>query len=159
MKDTDKKKERNRIKKYARFLKNNHDWDYVFILDMLWFKLKMVKEYIRDEGHMIEESQNKKVSEIEEVEKLLKTVVDDNYAEELNADFEKNYGKIEHKFIKVDSTTGSRKLEIVWHVPDEKLVEAKKVYQQNIKLAADLQKADLKRAFDLMVENIWGWWD
>jgi Ca2+-binding EF-hand superfamily protein len=45
-----------------------------------------------------------------------------------------------------------------WNVPNEKLEEAKEVYQLMDKANA-LRKNDLEKAFQLMLENIWCWWE
>jgi hypothetical protein len=158
MKNKIKKKEQKRIKKYVRFLKNNREWDFQHIIDMLRFKLKMMRKYLLSEGHVNDEAIQRMTTQIYEVELLLKKVVDDNYFTLLHDDFNRNYGTIEHDFIKIKGTKTSR-IEFKWNVPDEKLEEAKEVYHQLMDKADALRKKDLEKAFQLMLENIWGWWD
>ena len=47
---TDKKRiketEQQRIKKYREFIKENYDWDYDYIFQLLKFKLEMVRKTI-----------------------------------------------------------------------------------------------------------------
>jgi len=158
MKKAEKQKEKKRIKKYVRFLKQNQEWDYQFIIDMLRFKLKMVRKSIQIDGHSNDETTQRITSQIKEVEQLLKKVIDNRYFTALHDDFVQNYGTIEHEFVKIKGTKTHR-FETKWNVPDDKLEEAQKVYFELMNLADALQKKDLEKAFNLMLENIWGWWD
>lgn len=63
-----KLKEVKRINKYVCFLEKNHEWDYVYIIDLLRFKLKMTRKLFEKEGHSVPETKNEIVSQIREVE-------------------------------------------------------------------------------------------
>lgn len=158
MKNNQRKlKEVKRINKYVRFLEGNHEWDYIYIIDLLRFKLKMTRKLFEKEGHSMEATKNEMISQILEVEKLLQKVIDDNYFEPFQKEIETKYGKSKFKFGK--KKKGLRELIIEWDLPDDKKAEAICEQTRLHELATQMQKDDLKKAFDLMVENIWGWWD
>jgi len=153
-----KKKERNRIRKYAKFIKNNHDWDYDYIIQLLRFKLKMVRETIQKNSIIIQEQIDQISNEISEVEKLLDKVIADNYFSELKLEFEKKYGKVEHEFIK-ENDSKNDSFKTIYHVEEDKLNEAQEEYAKLHNLSFEMRKNDLKKAFELISENIWNWWD
>jgi hypothetical protein len=152
------KREKNRIRKYVRFIKTNHDWDYEYIIQLLRFKLKMVRETIQQHDIIVQEELDQISEQIIEVEKLLDRIIEDNYFYELKAYFEKKYGKVEHNFISKKETDLST-FKTTYHVSDDKLEEAKQEYLKLHNLSFEMRKNDLKKAFELISENIWNWWD
>ena len=152
-----KLKEVKRINKYVRFLEENHEWDFVYIIDLLRFKLKMTRKYFKKEGHAIEETTNEMANQILEVEQLLRKVIDDKYYEPFQKEIEAKYGKSKLKFGKIKNGVG--KLTVKWDLPEEKKEEAINEQLRLGELATQMRKDDLKKAFDLMSENIWNWWD
>jgi len=109
-----KKQNAKRIKMYIKFIKDNYDWDYEFILDLLRFKIKMVRKCIEKDHLNTKTVQNKMIAQMLETEHLLQKVISFDYKS-----------------------------------------ESKRVLQDKL----ELQKADLKKAFEMMTENIWNWWD
>jgi hypothetical protein len=92
-----------------------------------------------------------------EVEQLLQKVIDDKYYEPFQKEIETRYGKSKLKFGKMKN--GLRELTVKWDLPEEKRNEAITEQLRLGELATQMQKDDLKKAFDLMAENIWNWWD
>ena len=41
---------RNKINRWVRFLSKERDWDYVFMLEMEYMKLRQMEEYLRSQG-------------------------------------------------------------------------------------------------------------
>lgn len=152
-----KLKEVKRINKYVSFLEENHEWDYVYIIDLLRFKLKMTRKLFEKEGHSVPETNNEIVSQILEVEQLLRKVIDDEYFEPFQKEIEAKYGKSKLKFGKIKNGVG--KLTVKWDLQEEKQEEAINEQLRLGELATQMRKDDLKKAFDLMSENIWNWWD
>ncbi len=109
-----KKRNAKRIKKYIKFIKYNYDWDYEFILDLIRFKIKMVRKCIEKNYLNNKTAHNKMMAQMQETEKLLQKVISFDYKS-----------------------------------------ESKRVSQNEL----ELQKADLKKAIEIMSENIWNWWD
>jgi competence CoiA-like predicted nuclease len=152
-----KLKEVKRINKYVSFLEGNHEWDYIYIVDLLRFKLKMTRKLFEKEGHSVAETNNEIINQILEVEQLLQKVIDDKYYEPFQKEIETRYGKSKLKFGKMKN--GLRELTVKWDLPEEKRNEAITEQLRLGELATQMQKDDLKKAFDLMAENIWNWWD
>lgn len=152
-----KLKEVKRINKYVSFLEENHEFDYIYIIDLLRFKLKMTRKLFEKEGHSVPETNNEIVRQILEVEQLLRKVIDDKYYEPFQKEIEAKYGKSKLKFGK--KRNGFRELTIKWDLPEEKQQEVFDEQRRLIELATQMRKDDLKKAFDLMSENIWNWWD
>jgi len=77
---------------------------------------------------------------------------------QVEVSWQKRYGKVIFTFKKVKGSK-SKLLEVNYNVPDEMHEEAATAYHQIGLHSAELQKNDLKKAFALMAENIWTWWD
>lgn len=145
--------------KYFRTIKNTcncHIYIYPFV-DLLRFKLKMTRKLFEKEGHSVAEKNNEIINQILEVEQLLQKVIDDKYFEPFQKEIEAKYGKSKLKFCKRKNGVG--KITIKWDLPEEKRNEAIIEQLRLGELATQMQKDDLKKAFDLMAENIWNWWD
>ena len=154
-----KESEQQRIKKYREFIKENYDWDYDYIFQLLKFKLEMVRKTIVKNNIVVKEYRDQISKEIKGVEDLLQKVINDNYYTELLDEFTKKYGKIEHKLVEIEKSKNYRMETNYSNIPKEKLKKAKKEYHKIHDKAFQMRKKDLKKAFDLMVENIWNWWD
>jgi hypothetical protein len=154
-----RKREKERIARYREFIKTNFDWDYDFILELLKFKIKMVRECISRNKIIIKEESDQITSEIKTVENLLQRVIEDNYYAELIREFNTKYGKIKYKFIKDTKSENYILKSDYKKIPKNKLAAALKEHGKLYTKAFELRKQDLKKAFDLMVENIWNWWD
>ena len=70
-----KQLESKRVKKYTKFLRKNYDWDYIYIIDLLRFKIRKVRKYIKKHNIIEEHELNKIVSKMRETEKLLESLV------------------------------------------------------------------------------------
>ena len=147
-----------KIKEYKEFLKNDHDWDWAYVIRLLRYKLERTRKCIL-ENNIIKGS--KKVArEIREVEILLDRVAEDNYFHEITKDFRKKHGKL--KTIYEKSEYGPNWLTSKSKFNKETPQNSKRLHVQYARLwtkASKMQQDDLKKAFDLMNKNIWNWWD
>jgi hypothetical protein len=154
-----KKRDKKRLKKYSEFLRKNYDWDYNYIIDLLRYKIKRVRKYIRKHDIIEKQTLDEIVSQMTETEQLLERVVSYDYGSDLEREFiEKFGGKIRYntKFKKNHVLEIERDYS---EINENQIEEAKKEFEQMHEREFELRKADLKKAFDLMTENIWGWWD
>jgi hypothetical protein len=154
-----KKRDKKRLKKYSKFLRKNYDWDYNYIIDLLRYKIKRVRKYIRKHDIIEKQTLDEIVSQMTETEQLLERVVSYDYGSDLEREFiEKFGGKIRYntKFKKNHVLEIERDYS---EINENQIEEAKKEFEQMHEREFELRKADLKKAFDLMTENIWGWWD
>jgi len=154
-----KKRDKKRLKKYSKFLRKNYDWDYNYIIDLLRYKIKRVRKYIKKHDIIEKQTLDEIVSQMTETEQLLERVVSYDYGSDLEREFiEKFGGKIRYntKFKKNHVLEIERDYS---EINENQMEEAKKEFEQMREREFELRKADLKKAFDLMTENIWSWWD
>lgn len=149
------------MKEWEKILKSDEDYDYYFILRILQYKLSRTRRCIL-ENNIIADS--KKVGrEIREVEKLLEKVLKDKYDDDALKPLIAKYGprRLRFKSIPIPGKNLSEcKVSSAW----DKLPTAQK-NRAHRELRSAWQKAntrrlnDLRKAFDLIHKNIWGWWD
>lgn len=128
---------KKKVSDYRKFLRDDCDFDYSSILKMLRYKLKRTREHIVKHD-LVADAQDVG-ADIKKVEDLLKRVIADKYDE-------KCWREIEKKF-------GSR------HIGSEPSQEMRQAMLDAEEQALDAKKEDLKKAFDIMLERIWFWWD
>ena len=153
------KKFKKKLNDYRRFLKNDHDWDYVFILRLLSFKLKRTRECITENNIVLDA--RKIAKQIQEVETLLNRVDKDCYSEEVLKDFYKKYGQLRMIMAPKRKRTPTS-IPVHFKFAKETPQNHQKINREFIKLrkkADRMRIRDLNRAFDLMKKHIWGWWD
>jgi len=147
-----------KVKEYKEFLKNDHDWDWAYIIRLLRYKLERTRKCILEND--IIKGSKKVAREIQVVENLLDRVAEDNYFHEITKDFHKKHGKL--KSIYKKSEYGPNWLTSISKFTKETPQNRKRLHAQYARLwtkASKMQQDDLKKAFDLMNKNIWNWWD
>lgn len=149
---------RKKIKEYEKILKEDRDWDWAYILMLLKYKLERTRKCIVSNNII---QNNKKVGrEIKQVEVLLDRVLKDGYFEVISKDFNKKYGRIRMKFIKSDLRPNTSQMKT--YFKNETPKNSKIIHREFLRLhgrADKMRYNELKKAFDLMSKNIWGWWD
>ena len=154
-----RKQNKKRLKKYSKFLRKNYDWDYIYIIDLLRYKIKRVRKYIKKHDIIERQTLDKIVSQMTETEKLLERIISNDYIADIEKEFIEKFGgkiRLKTKFKK------NHVLDIEHdysEINENQIEEAKKEFEQILDREFELKKADLKKAFELMTENIWGWWD
>jgi DNA-directed RNA polymerase subunit H (RpoH/RPB5) len=154
-----KKQNKKRLKKYSNFLQKNYDWDYIYIIDLLRYKIKRVRKYIKKHNIIERETLDKIVSQMTETEKLLERIISNDYIVEIEKEFIEKFGgkiRLKTKFKK------NHVLDIEHdysEINENQIEEAKKEFEKILEREFELRKTDLKKAFELITENIWGWWD
>jgi hypothetical protein len=147
-----------KIKEYKRFLKEDEDWDWAYIIRILKYKLERTRKCIISNNII---SNSKQIArEIKEVEILLDRVEKDNYLRDLSKEFHKKYGNL--KMISKKSEVGKNLSEVTFEYTKETPQNRKQIRSEHHKLfikAKKMQQDDLKKAFALMHKNIWNWWD
>lgn len=145
---------KKRIAEWVKFLKDDGDYDAGYALSILRYKFKRVREHIVE--HNIVADAKKIEREIKVVEELLNRVINDEYDDKYHKVFEKKYGKSEWK--RYPETKNTVRVEILYggKPMTEKMGNE---MRKNHTKAWNEKQADLKKAFDLMLKNIWNWWD
>lgn len=154
-----KKLEKKRLKKYKKFLKDNHDWDYAYIIDLLRFKIKMTRKQILKNDSIEEETMKEIVDQMKETETLLNRVISNEHFEQLEQEFKEKFGgkvKTKMKFTKKNQVKFKDNFS---KINEDMIEEAKEEFLKLHDKEDELKKEDLKKAFEIMSENIWNWWD
>jgi len=146
-----------KMREYREFLKRDFDWDWEFIIRLLQYKLKRTRLTIVS-NNIIADA--KKVGrEIREVEVLLGRVLADRYYELVSKEFRRKWGPLKQKTNKVPGKPYSEwKLWYKNETPKNKK-QCRSEHLKLLKAAEKLRRNDLQKAFNLMCERIWGWWD
>lgn len=154
-----KKEEKRRIKKYVKFLKKNPEWDYIYIIDLLRFKIRMSRKYISAHNIIVPEQLDQIVSKMKETEGFLKRVLKSPYLEELEEEFAQKFGgKVKTKMM--FGKNKRIKIKTDYSAINPEMIDEAKLEHENLMAKEhELMKADLKKAFDIVLEYIWEWWD
>lgn len=153
-----RKEYEKKCKEYARFLRDDADFDWTYILLLLRYKLQRTRRCLLN-GHL--EGAEKRAAEIQEVMDLLWKVTEHDYSGEALAAFYKKHGKPKPKLI--PHIKGASRVELIYKngkpATADSLAAMSKEEHRLRQKAARSQIADLQKAFRIMLENIWGWWD
>lgn len=151
------KRYEKKMAEYAKFLIEDEDWDFAFIFHSLIYKLERTRDCIVKNKLIVRSDDVGK--EINEVVVLLKKVVEDDYEAEFFKDYYKKYGKPKMVSKPVEGKEGKLfQIEFLYKgkpATEAMRKEMRKLYKQ----AGAAKVADLHRAFKLMEDRIWGWWD
>jgi hypothetical protein len=147
-----------KLREYRAFLRDDFDWDWAYILRLLQYKLERIRKCIVANDIIVGAS--RVAREIREVERLLERVTADRYYDKIAKPFHRKYGRLKMVFGERDPRTNTRAVTFTYarETPRTRQrihSEAHRLHQQ----AEKMQQDDLKRAFVLMHERIWGWWD
>lgn len=140
---------------YLPILWRDEDWDWMYIMQLLSYKLKRTRLCILN-NQFIENSQLIH-DEILEVEKCFERLLNDDYCAEEMEKIDKKWRHYE--FIGYDSETGqmisNTKTKAEEHLRLQKCEDYDKVYTDQ----ETAIKQDLEKAFSIMTEKIRNWWD
>lgn len=155
---TEKQKFERKIREYRRILKDDHDWDWEYIIRLLRYKLSRTRICILKNKIVLDAPEIAK--QIADVEILLKRVEDDRYYQNISKDFHKKYGR--QRKVKRQSLITPGKLITAYEYKNETSKNRNLIIRENLKLhdrAERMRSNDLKKAFALMHKNMQGWWD
>jgi hypothetical protein len=153
-----KKAHERKVRDYARFLRDDEDWDWAYIILVLQYKLKRTRLCI--ESNKIVASSKKIAREIKTVEDLFEAVLQDKYYEIVGKDFKKKYGS--GKFIHGKKEQGCNLRSVSIQFRGETKGNRERIHREFNRLHRKADRAlerDLNKAFSLMAKNIRRWWD
>jgi len=146
-----------KLREYKKILQKDADWDWIYILRLLKYKLERTRKCILSNDIVV--SAPKIAKQIQAVETLLERVEKDQYFDEISKDFHQKYGKLRMVTKKVK---GKPYHAVKCNFTKETETNSKEIHKEFSKLrrrAEFMQRNDIKKAFALMHKNIWGWWD
>ncbi len=150
---------KKKLNEYRRFLKDDYDWDYAYILRLISYKLKRTRECIIKNNLVT--SAHKIAKQIKQVETLLNRVDNHAYADEVLKDFHRKYGQL-RMIMAPKEKRGKNSIPVHFKFAKEIPQNRQKIHREFRKLmnkAHRMEWQDLNMAFDLMKKNIRGWWD
>jgi hypothetical protein len=137
-----------KLYKWNKLLWNEHDWDYVYLLQIMKFKLDLMEPVIRA-GYA--ENSEKTADEIKKTSELLQLLIDDN--------FNKNYNKLTEKYGDYDFTDiGEMRSFKRAFVTDENKDEFLTDFYEAKRLD-NLEKKQVQNEFFKMFKKYENWWD
>lgn len=126
----------------------DRDWDYVYLMEIIKFKLENMEECFRKYGCTVDSK--RKAKEMRICIKLLGRIAEDDYCEKEYDDHYEKWGRPEFK----DHTIKCSKI----ITKDDELQsrkESNRLYEKEEKL----KKQDMDLLFKIMRRKILGWWD
>ena len=141
---------------YAEVLKEDADWDYNHILRILKYKMERVRNHIV--GHNIIKGAKRIGREMDEPIRLLGRVIEDEYDRETMRAFHAKHGQA--KMIRESpDENGNVPIKFLYRNGKQATEKMGREMRKAYERAHERRKADLRRAFEIMVENLWSWWD
>lgn len=126
---------------------NDCDFDYAFLLEILQFKLRKMYEWFNSDKPNVESAP----VTAKEIKKVLACL--DRY-------FNETYRKVEYAEFDVKHDLSNDDDFWTWQVKFQALPESAKQEWRNLGIQAETDMHnDLMQVFDLLKQNIEGWWD
>lgn len=146
---------------YSIFLWGDYDWDYVYILKILQYKLKRTRKAIGT--NQIIKTADLVAAEIKHAEDILEHLINDDFLEELNKAHEEKWGKV--KIDDKEPVNIGGKTYYTMKMYREKATTKKLQEQEHKETMYILNKQEeaknkaKKQLFDFIANRIEGWWD
>jgi hypothetical protein len=138
--------------KYFKIVSKQRPWDYMYMIQMLEFQLIDLEKHMTKYSPEVEEGKDKTITEINKALKLIKNLRDDNYAERCG--YNSNYNTW---FDELESTKNKPKEQKLYEMKsDSKQTEEElhKIFTD----ATELEKKEFDELFDILKNNMKGWW-
>ena len=131
---------------------NDRWWDHYYLYTILRFKLGLMEEAFREDGHYV--GAEKDADNMKDCCTVLDRLIADEYIEEAYKEYEKKWGRID---MKVGS---DGKLDFRSNVKtDEDKFIAHKEFLDCCKVEYQLEDNDIKELFKIIARNVRKWWD
>jgi hypothetical protein len=134
--------------KWNKLLWNDYDWDYVYLLEIMKFKLDLMEPVIRA-GYA--ENSEKTADEIKKTSELLNLLIKDDFNENYNKLTEK-YG--EHEFVEIGERTGFQRVYVTDANKDEFWLDFNEASRLD-----KIEKKKVQNEFFKMFKKYENWWD
>jgi len=151
-----------RYREWKEILKGDEDYDWIFIIKILRYKLERTKKCITSNN--IVRDAKKIGKQIQTVQNLLDQVEGNEYFENELTKIEAVYGKRNLKMKTIKSSNHSKFTEVYVTSSWDKLTPKRKsAAEKRVKTAYERsskkRQTDLDKAFSLMSKNMQSWWD
>lgn len=131
--------------KYAKIIARYRNWDYQYILEMIKFQLEQLCNTLEKYGNEVDEHRLPKIARMKRAIEILEAQTEDTYAERCGY-----IGKASKIYL--DEKTG----EVKWELqPGYEDYDEAKVFKD----ADELRKKEWNELFDILKNDLEGWWD
>lgn len=148
-----------KIREWKKVLKDDWDSEPEDILIVLKYKLERTRKQLVQND--LTATTKKMERQILAVEKLLDAVIKNDYLEKFSKTHREKYGRVKMKTKPVEGA--DYLVEAVFYYPKAKTKRQQDAAHRQMnkihKRADKAREDDLKKAFDLLRRDIWGWWD
>lgn len=147
---------KKKVRDYTKFLEDDFDWDWHFIVRLLRYKLERTRDCIKSNNIIADADIVCK--QMQEVIDLLLRLENDVYFEEAYSPIWKKYGH--SRLVRGEEYKNSVAVKVLY----EKETPRNSKYIRKAVLKAAVQEsdsrlADLKKALNLIYKNLFFWWD
>lgn len=139
------------LKKWFPIIWNDRDWDYIYLFEILKFKIKEMERLQKEHGHSIESE--KIAADLRKCYLILKRITEEDfdYFDMAFHDYDKKWeGTGEHYMERYEK----RGIGDISRVKQEN-----KDFNMANKKENDLKQADIDFLFQFMAKHIQSWWD
>ena len=148
-----------RVVQWIPVVWENCDWDYMYLMDMIEYKLKRMQKEIRG-GMSVDEHKDERCGEIQEVLDLIEKIRENDWVTEEYKAPEEKYGSLKMKTFPAEK--GCSRLEFYYSKTDlgsDINEQARKESSEIHRLAEEKEQEAYDKLFALMAKNIQKWWD
>lgn len=145
-----------RLIKWAPIIWENYDWDYVYLLKIMYFKIDLMEKRMRT-AQIIEDWETI-ADQMLECKTLLKNQIEKDeydYVEEELEKHKEKWGDIRTTF-NPDNSISIKSSKV--QTPEEEEQERKE-YLNIVQKGINIKKSELNKLFELLPKYIQGWWD
>ena len=143
---------------YVKLAWNDHDYDWVYLMLVLQYKLKRMRVHFV-KHNIVERAQEYGV-QIKDLEDTIERILDGNYCAQEYASHYAKWGKITFDR---ESIMGGKLTRIKLRMSNVKTEEDENnEREEHFKIMEEYEKQktnDIKKLFDTMRDNIQNWWD
>ena len=146
--------------KWFNTIYHDRDFDHGYLIDIMIKKMKFMADHFED--HKYFEGYEKVVAQIRECVAILEKTQDETlyYSDDIDK-LEKEYNYTGWRFVPSPDHPGCSEMESTFKVPTTEEIK-RELLDKKIEIynRADAErKADLKKVFMIMAENLDAWWD
>lgn len=149
-----------KITKYAIFLWNDFDFDYIYLLKIIDFKIERMRKEIVSSPW---KDGSEVVKQMEHVQDLLKHYIEDDFCDQEYEDLSSRYKSID-RFEKCENGNyiweiDYKEGDVIYKHNSEQAEKIKEKFSELFDLKEKKRQKCKEEIFDCLKQNIEGWWD
>jgi hypothetical protein len=136
----------------------DRQWDFVYFLKIIKFKLEQMIRFYETEAHQIKAE--KHVDKMKTCINIIDRIIDDNYHDVVFKNYYEKWGQTEIKFIK-DEGTNRNRVEVIHSkvITQQDRIKSLDEYRKLTDKEEYMVKQDISLLFRLFTKHLRSWWD